>query len=108
MFKKFINLLAIVSLVLSLITAILDLTKSIADSAFTITPLGKVWFDFHNGSLNALQVGIQRKLNIPWLWDSVFVNILQMPAWLVFVILAVILFWLGRKSKTNWRKRFGA
>jgi len=80
MFKMIINLIAVISLVLGLITAILDLTKTIADSAITMSPLGKVWFDFHNTSLNALQVGIQRKLNVPWLWDSVFVSILQMPA----------------------------
>lgn len=108
MFKMTINLLAVVSLVLGLITAILDLTKTIADSTLVMSPLGKVWFEFHNASLNGLQVGIQRKLNIPWLWDSVFVTILQMPAWLVFVILSAILFWLGRKSKISWRKRFGA
>jgi len=108
MFRMIINLLAVVSLVLTLITAILDLTKSLADSTIVMSPLGKVWFDFHNSSLNSLQVGIQRKLNIPWAWDSIFVNILQMPAWFVFAILAAILFWLGRKSKTSWRKRFGA
>ena len=108
MIKMLFNLFAVVSLVLTLITAILDLTRSIADSALIMSPLGKVWFDFHNASLNALEVGIARHLGFPWAWENIFVNILQMPAWLVFAILSTVLFWLGRKDKANWRKRFGA
>ena len=96
----------ILSLVLSVITAVLDLTRSIANSTLTITPLGKDWAEFHRESLLLLQPAIERYIH-PLVWDPVIQTILLRPSWLVFFILALIFLWLGRKRRRHWQERFG-
>ena len=105
LFAKFIGLIA---LALTVITAILDITRSIANSALTITALGLEWSQFHVPSLQNFQVGIQRKLGAPWLWESVIQNILLAPSWLVFAVIAIIFLWFSRRKDRRWRKRFGS
>ncbi len=108
MLKIIARTIGLIALVMTVITAILDLTRSIANSAVTITPLGKEWFDFHLASLNGLQVGIQRHLGVPWLWESVIQNILLIPSWVVFGVLTLLFLWLGRNKERRWRQRFGS
>ncbi|MEM7214934.1 MAG: hypothetical protein AAF423_05265 [Pseudomonadota bacterium] len=107
MFRLTAKLLGILFLVLTVITAILDLTRTIANSELTITKLGVQWFEFHNASLNNFQVGIERHLGMPWLWTLIVDYILLLPSWGVFFVLALIFLWLGRKPKRTWQKRFG-
>ncbi len=71
MFRYVIKLTGLVFLVLAVITAILDLTRTIANSTLTTTALGLEWFNFHSASLNNFQVGIERHLGAPWLWSNV-------------------------------------
>lgn len=80
MLKIIAKLTGLIALTMTVITAVLDLTRSIANSALTITALGEEWFNFHLPSLNGLQVGVQRKLDAPWLWESVIQNILLAPS----------------------------
>ncbi|MEM9278992.1 MAG: hypothetical protein AAGA76_10490 [Pseudomonadota bacterium] len=101
------KILGTLFLVMAVITAVLDLTRTIANSALTMTPLGKEWFDFHLASLNNFQVGIQRHLGAPWLWDFLVNYILLLPSWVVFFVLALIFLWLGRRPERRWQKRFG-
>lgn len=44
-------------------------------------PAGQLWFSLDVSSLNGTQVLIQRHLRLPWLWDGVFVPLLQRPTW---------------------------
>lgn len=108
MLKFFAKLIGFIALAMTVITAILDLTRSIANSAMTITPLGLEWFNFHLPSLNGFQVGIERKLGAPWLWENVIQNILLAPSWVVFGALAIIFLWMGRRKERRWRQRFGS
>ncbi len=108
MLKTIAKLIGFIALAMTVITAILDLTRTIANSALTITSLGLEWFNFHLPSLNGFQVGIQRKLGVPWLWESVIQNILLAPSWLVFGVIAIIFLWLGRRKDRCWRQRFGS
>ena len=101
---KFVGLLF---LVFSVITIVLDLSRSIANSTLTITPLGLEWFNFSSGSLNLTEAIISRYLH-PFLWNPILQNILLMPSWLVFFVLAIMFFWLGRKRKRGWQERFGS
>ena len=108
MFRLFFKSLGLLCLVLAVVTAVLDLTRSIANSAMTITALGAEWASFNVASLQYLQVGIERHLGFPWLWTHIVQNILLLPTWLVFLVLATILLWLGRKRKRHWQERFGS
>ncbi len=44
-------------------------------------PAGELWFALDSGSLNGLQVLIQRHLRLPDLWDGGIVPLLNRPAW---------------------------
>lgn len=101
------KLIGFIALALALISAVLDLTRSIANSQLTITAFGQEWSKFHVPSLQYFQVGIERHLGLPWLWENVVQNILLSPSWLVLFILAIIFLWLGRKRKRHWQERFG-
>lgn len=107
MIRIIIKLIGMVFMVLALITAVLDLTRSIANSAITITPLGLEWRNFSVESLQYFQVGIERHLGFPWLWANVVQEILLAPSWIVFFILAIVFIWLGRSRKRHWQERFG-
>lgn len=108
MFRIIAKLVGLFALAMTVITAILDITRSIANSALTITALGLEWRDFNVASLQNFQVGIERKLGFPWLWENVLQNILLAPSWLVFGVIAIIFLWLGRRKERRWRQRFGS
>ena len=93
-------------LALAVITAVLDVTRTIADSTMVITPLGKEWYEFSPNSLNNAQAFIQRQVH-PFLWDPVIINILLAPSWVVFAVLSAILLWCGKVREKRWQNRFG-
>ena len=107
MLRMILNIAGMISLVMAVITAVLDLTRSIANSALTTTALGLEWSEFHVASLQYLQVGIERHLGLPWLWSAIFQNILLLPSWIVFLVLALLFLWLGRRPERRWQRRFG-
>lgn len=107
MLRLIIKIFGVLFMVLALITAVLDLTRSIANSAITITPLGLQWRDFSVTSLQYFQVGVERHLGFPWLWANVIQEILLAPGWLVFFVLSIMFLWLGRRRKRHWQTRFG-
>lgn len=102
------RILGLFALALTVITAVLDITRTIANSKLTMTPLGLEWFNFHVSSLNNFQVGIERKFGLPWVWENIIQNILLAPSWIVFGILTILFLWLSRRNKRTWRERFGA
>jgi len=67
---------------------------------FKLTPLGKLWSDWHQESLLLLQPAIERHV-APWLWSDVIQPVLQAPAFVVFLIIGLIL-WL---FTARWRNR---
>ncbi|MEM9332888.1 MAG: hypothetical protein AAGA53_16320 [Pseudomonadota bacterium] len=107
MIRLIAKLTGMLFLVLAVITAVLDLTRTIANSSLTMTALGEEWFKFNSASLNSFQVGIERHLGLPWLWSSVVQNILLLPSWVVFFVLALLILWLARRPERRWQKRFG-
>ena len=82
----------------SVIALVIDVTRTLAADALVMTRLGEHWFQFHAESLNASQAGIQRHVH-PALWDPVIVWLLQTPTWLVFALLGLLLFWIGRRRE---------
>ncbi len=107
MIKLLFRIFALLFLGIATITAILDITRSIADSAVVLTPLGQDWFNYSRETLGLLQAGIQRNVH-PVIWDPGIQTILQMPTWLVFGVLALLFALIGRKRKQKWQDRYGA
>jgi len=107
MIKGTFRLLGLLLLALALITAVLDIARSIADSSVIMTPLGQDWFNFSVSSLNLTQAIVQRYLH-PAVWDPVIQGMLQYPSWAVFAVISVIFMWIGKRRKQNWHEKYGA
>ena len=107
MFRLMFKLLALLFLVLAAITAILDVTRSIADSSIVMTALGQDWFNYSRDTLNFSQAIVQRYVH-PAIWDPGIQKILQAPSWLVFGILALLFALFGRRRRKKWQDQYGA
>jgi hypothetical protein len=82
----------------AVVAAVVDGTRSIADSTLVVTPLGQTWFQLHSASLNTLQAVIERYV-APALWDPVVLGVLQLPTALVGAALALVLLLIGRPKR---------
>ena len=100
------RMLGMIALAIGVITAVLDVTRSIADSAMVMTSLGKEWYEFSPSGLNNAQALVQRHIH-PYLWDPVIIKILLLPSWVVFAVLAALLLWCGQVREKRWQSRFG-
>lgn len=105
MLKPILRLLALFALAMALITAVLDITRSIADSTLVMTPLGLDWFNLSSTSLNTAQAAVKNYVH-PFLWDPVIQTILLAPSWFVFSALWLVLTLLGRNRKSRWEGRY--
>lgn len=105
MLRILMKLIALLFLALALITAILDITRSIADSTIIITPLGLDWFNFSPGSLNLSQAIVQRYVH-PYIWDPVVQTILQAPSWVVFGAIWFLISIATRRRRRRLRNRY--
>jgi len=63
--------------------------------AFT---LGEMWASIDRGSLNLVQVGIQRYV-APWLWEEVVLRLLLAPAWLELIVPGAALAYCARRRR---------
>jgi hypothetical protein len=74
-----------------------DGTKSIANQQFIYMKLADAWAIVDQNSLNLVQDWLKQKAT--WAWDPYLQTFFDLPTWVVFGILAMILILLGRKKK---------
>lgn len=98
MIRTFLRIVAYFALAVAVITAILDIAQSVADSAVIIKPLGTAWLEFSQGTLNASQAFIVSFVH-PIIWDPIIQTILLAPSWAVFGGI-----WLTLSLATNRRR----
>ena len=84
------------SLLVAVLALVIDVTRTRAADSLVMTRLGDHWFQLHSASLDASQAGIQRYVH-PALWDPAILAVLQTPTWLIFTLLGLTLFWIGRR-----------
>ena len=96
----FLRVLGVWSLLTAMVALTIDGTKSLAsgEGQWIATPLGEHWFKINAASLNASQAAIERHVH-PWLWDPGIISLLQVPSFIFFCVLGLILFWLGQKRR---------
>ena len=88
-------------LLLAMVAAVVDATKSLAGGgAWVVTPMGEQWQTLNADSLAATKTWIETSAS-PLLWDPVMTTILHAPTWVVFGILGVLLYWLGRSASRS-------
>ncbi|MDH3579528.1 MAG: hypothetical protein OEM91_02740 [Hyphomicrobiales bacterium] len=95
----FLRVLGIWSLLAAMVALTVDGTRSLAGQGqFIVTKLGEHWFKLHSASLNTFQASVERHVH-PVLWDPVIINVLQIPTWIFFTVLGLLLYWIGRRKK---------
>jgi len=105
MLKAFSRLLSLTSLATALVAAVLDMTRSIANSRIVFTPLSIDWTHVSDTSLSSVRDFMLA--NLPgFVWDPIFTAILNAPTWSVFGILALIFGILARQRRRRWQENF--
>lgn len=93
-----IRMIGVWFLLASVITLVIDATKSLAVNRLVITSLGQQWYELHKPSLEAAQKAVEQHVH-PLAWDPFLTALLLWPSWALFALFGVILLWLGRKRK---------
>ena len=92
--------------VLGLALLSVNIFQFVSRSNWMDVPLGQFWFEIHSDSLNLTQAIIERYI-APQIW-SAMLFVLETPAWIILLILAVIpsligAFVLLRNLKNNMK-----
>jgi len=95
MIRFFFRFLATVSLAVAVVMAVLDATRTVAAGNFVLTPLGTSWMSVSPETLEKAQDSIAALY--PLLWDPVAVFVLKLPGFVVFALLAFLLYVIGRR-----------
>ena len=91
------RILGVWFLLLAMVAAVIDATKSLAaGGAWVFTPLDQQWASLNPDSLAAAKAAVETHVGT-FMWNPMITEILNAPTWVVFGILGVFLFWLGRK-----------
>ena len=85
--------------------AVIDATRSIAASAWVLTPLAESWQSVSPVSFAAAE-GFVRKATLPVLWDPVALVVLSLPGFAVFAALALLFYLVGRRRERHGFGRF--
>ena len=96
MFRFLFRLMAMIALAIAVIMAVVDATRTIAASELVLTPLSTSWLAASPDTLGALQMFVAENAHA-LLWDPVIVSILAQPGAIIFAMLSLLLFAIGRK-----------
>ncbi|MEN0040457.1 MAG: hypothetical protein AAF764_03875 [Pseudomonadota bacterium] len=96
MFSILLRVVGLAILALALVLAVLDITRTISASAPVLTPLNELWQNISAASLEWLQTSATNIHAL--LWDPVLLFVLQLPGWLVFFLLAMLMMWAGQPA----------
>lgn len=77
---------------------VIDGTRSIVNNGISFASLSGLVNALFPGGLPSLQVRMAQP-SYPWLWDSVMVHLLQLPASLTGFLVGAFLLWLGQKPE---------
>jgi len=88
--------LATFALALAVIMAVIDATRTIAKSMLVLTPLGESWRSVSPETFEAARERLEA-LGLPGLWDPALISILALPGFVVFAVLALVFYAIGRR-----------
>lgn len=97
MIRFLFRVLATLTLAAAVIMAVVDATRSVAQSQLVLTPLGESWASAFPDGPGMLQTFLQTKV-ANFLWDPVTVAILGQPGFVVLAALALLLYAAGRRQ----------
>jgi hypothetical protein len=98
MFRFLFRLMATFALAVAVIMAVLDVTRTIAVSRLVVTPLGDSWRSVSPATLERVQSFIMENTH-PLVWNPIMAFILDLPGFLVFGVLAFLLYAIGHRPE---------
>ena len=98
MIRFLFRLLSTASLATAMIFAVIDAARSVAAGHLVTTPLGQSWLDASPATLDAVKDFAEKHLWTP-LWDPGLVTILLAPGFVVFLVLAFLLYIIGHRPR---------
>ena len=103
MFRFLFRLMAMVALAVATIMAVLDATRTIAASELVLTPLRGSWNAVSPSSLDGFRAFVAEHGH-PLIWDPVIASVLNQPGFVLFGLLALLLYAIGRRPKPRARR----
>lgn len=97
MIRFLFRLLSMLALAVAVILAVLDATRTVAAKQLTVTPLATSWEYGWPEGLAALRAGLESVAG--FLWSPLAMSLLALPGFLIFGLLSLGLFAIGRRSK---------
>jgi hypothetical protein len=94
----FFRFLAGTFLLIAVIAAVYDGTRTVAGGGFVMTSLLEHWSRIAPGLLASAQSGVGRALH-PLVWNIGISRLLLVPAWAVFAALGVLCAYAGRRRR---------
>ena len=93
------RMLARVLLLLAVVALIYDGTRTLAGgSGLVLTSFAEHVHTVLPTALETLRSAVVRYTR-PFVWDTVLVRVLRLPAWLLLAVLGLVLAWIGRKRQ---------
>ena len=89
-------------LALAVVLAVLDLTRSVASSQLTTTSLDATWTQVSPTTRASAEATVSGRVG-ETVW-SVLGTLLALPGWFVFLALASLLLWIGRKRRSAYAR----
>ena len=96
MIRFFFRLLSAISLAIAAIFGILDSTRTVANSALTVTPLHDSWGSVSPQTLASVKASLEQGVH-PIAWDPLALALLSLPGFAVFGLLALLLYGFGHR-----------
>ena len=98
MFRFLFRLMATIALAVAIIMAVLDVTRTVAASRLVLTSLAESWAGVSPSSFRQAQAFITENTH-PLVWNPVMTFILGQPGFLVFGVLAFLLYAIGHRPE---------
>jgi hypothetical protein len=98
MIRALFRLLAMFSLAVAVIMAVLDATRTVAAQTLVMTPLVSSWQSNWPDGLASFQSFVEGRV-AGFLWDPVITAILSLPGFAIFALIAFLLYAIGRKPE---------
>lgn len=97
------NFLAIWSLGIGLLFGVFDIARSVAQSRPVFMPFLQTSQTYFPEYLAAFSAFIKRNLGVS-VWEYWFTPVLNMPGWLLFLVLSILFFIMGNIGRRSYTR----
>lgn len=96
MISFIVRIFAVLALLGAVMSGLIDAANSMASSKIIMSSMESVWQSLTPSSYSSFQLWVQNTLGSN-VWNNGFDLILQLPAWLVLLLISFLLFFLSKK-----------